>query len=153
MNNGWFFESAKYKFTIDVPNSVYSVLLDNGIIDDLHFRDNELKFIDYMKEDYVFSKHFKCEKSHKVILCFDGIDTVSEIYINGTYVGKTCNMHRKYEFDITNHLKEENELQVKFPAVYNVFNKLYKDNFWKNSCIFSFVGRCFASFWNLSIYC
>src|SRR5699024_1883886 len=45
-----------------------------------------------------------------VILRFDGIDTLGDIYLNDVYLGKTVNMHRTWEFDVTSVLKDGNNL-------------------------------------------
>lgn len=47
-----------------------------------------------------------------VILDCEGIDTVSNMFINGQLVGSTDNMFRRYRFDIGSNLKPgENELR------------------------------------------
>ena len=127
MNGDWTFQSGPYEFLTDVPASVYSVLTENGIIDDLYFGDNELRVIDFMKEPCVFRKTFSFAGGFKALLCFDGIDTVSRISLNGKCIGETCNMHRKYEFDITGLLEDENEIKVEFPAIYRIFEEKYRE--------------------------
>lgn len=42
----------------------------------------------------------------KCRLVFEGIDTLSTVSLNGEIIGKTDNMHRTYEFDITGKLEE-----------------------------------------------
>lgn len=126
LNSDWEFESGKYKFKTDIPSSVYSVLLDNSVIDNLYFGDNELKVIEHMKNKCVYTKHFSHPGYERATLCFDGVDTVSDIYLNGKHIGKLKNMHRKYEYDITEFLKENNELTVEFPPIYYVFEEKYK---------------------------
>uniref|UniRef100_A0A671PDQ8 Beta-mannosidase n=1 Tax=Sinocyclocheilus anshuiensis TaxID=1608454 RepID=A0A671PDQ8_9TELE len=49
----------------------------------------------------------------KAVLVFEGVDTVSTISLNGVTIGKTDNMFRRYDFEVTDLLKdEENILQV-----------------------------------------
>ena len=127
LNDGWKLKSGPHEFATDVPSSVYSVLTENGVIDDLYFGDNELRVIDHMKEQCVYSRKFSSRGSSRTLLCFDGIDTVSKITLNGKRIGETCNMHRKYEFDVTGLLQDENELLVEFPPIYRVFEEKYKE--------------------------
>ena len=48
-------------------------------------------------------------------LCFDGLDTLATISLNGEVLGSTENMHRTYRFDIAPRLVEgDNELIVTF---------------------------------------
>ena len=102
-----------------IPGSVYSCLLENSLMPDPYWRDNELDALKLMENDFLFTEHFVPEKevlsSDRVILKFDGIDTIADITLNGTFLGHTENMHRSFEFDVKELLKEgENELTVKF---------------------------------------
>ena len=102
-----------------IPGSVYSCLLENKLMPDPYWRDNELDALKLMENDFLFTEHFVPEKevlsSDRVILKFDGIDTIADITLNGTFLGHTENMHRSFEFDVKELLKEgENELVVKF---------------------------------------
>ncbi|NUQ91041.1 MAG: glycoside hydrolase family 2 protein, partial [Glycomyces artemisiae] len=54
-----------------------------------------------------------------VDLAFDGLDTVARVSLNGTVVGETANMHRRYRFDARAAIREgANELEVAFTAPY-----------------------------------
>ena len=85
-----------------VPGSVYSFLLNNGLMEDPYYRQNELDALALMEHDYTFSRSFVFDKSvtAPVLLCCDGLDTICDIFLNGQMVGHTENMHRSYEFDI-----------------------------------------------------
>ena len=53
----------------------------------------------------------KCWKADKIILRFDGIDTLASVWLNGEKIGTAENMHRIYEFDVTDRLcSSKNEL-------------------------------------------
>ncbi len=100
-----------------IPGSVYSALLAKELIPDPYYRDNELKLLPLMENDFSFERNFVPEEAlfscDKVVLRFDGIDTLADIYLNGTHLGSACNMHRIWEFDILPLLrKEENSLKV-----------------------------------------
>ena len=45
-------------------------------------------------------------------LVFEGIDTIAQVYLNGEKILDCENMHIAYKFDVTDKLKDENELKV-----------------------------------------
>lgn len=52
-------------------------------------------------------------RGKKSCFIFDGIDTIGDIYLNGTLLGHVKNMHRIWEYSVKNLLKPEgNELKV-----------------------------------------
>ena len=100
-----------------VPGSVYSALLALDKMPDPHYRDNELQAVKLMENDFVFETSFQAEAellaADALFLCFDGIDTLADIYLNDTLLGHTENMHRAWEFDIKSLAKAgENQLRV-----------------------------------------
>ncbi|MBR3825374.1 MAG: glycoside hydrolase family 2 protein [Lachnospiraceae bacterium] len=100
-----------------VPGSVYSALLALDKMPDPHYRDNELQAVKLMENDFVFETSFRAEPellaADALFLCFDGIDTLADIYLNDTLLGHTENMHRAWEFDIKSLAKVgENQLRV-----------------------------------------
>ena len=102
-----------------VPGTVYTDLLRNGQMEDPFFKDNEDKALKLMEEDYEYQVYFDCEKevlqAKHQILHFDGVDTLADIYLNDTKLGETCNMHRVWEFDVSEALREtDNSLRVVF---------------------------------------
>jgi len=102
---------------VQIPGSVYSALLAGNYIPDPYYRDNELQVLPLMDNDFTFSDTFMAEKKageyDSVLLRFEGIDTLADIFLNDIFLGSTCNMHRTYEFDIAESLREgENTLRV-----------------------------------------
>lgn len=68
-----------------------------------------------------FTGSAQLRAKQKVLLVFDGVDTVASIWLNGVVVGKTDNMFRRYDFPVRDLLKDEdNVLKVSFlsPVVY-----------------------------------
>lgn len=54
------------------------------------------------------------------VLCLDGVDTFSTVYLNGTAVGETDDMMLEYRFDVTGALREgENEIAVHIRSTVN----------------------------------
>ncbi len=102
-----------------IPGSVYSCLLENKRMPDPYWRDNELDALKLMENDFIFSEVFVPEKdileSDRIILRFDGIDTIADIALNGEFLAHTENMHRSFEYDVKGVVKPgENELKVTF---------------------------------------
>ncbi len=102
-----------------VPGTVYTDLLRNGQMEDPFFKDNELAALKLMDDDYEYVGTFDAEKeameAKHQILHFDGVDTIADIYLNGTRLGDAYNMHRIWEFEVSDLLKStDNELKVIF---------------------------------------
>lgn len=105
-----------------VPGSVYQDLLKANLIPDPFYRTNEYEVREWMRYDYHYLKTFNYKKTHKhVDLVSDGIDTLSEIYVNDILIAKTNNMHLRYRFSLDHVLVDgENTIKVilKSPIVY-----------------------------------
>lgn len=106
---------------VSIPGSLYSALLDNSIIEDPYYKDNELKTIEYTKRDYTFFRNFNISQdifdSQEIILCLDGIDTIADIEINGFIVSSLNNMHRYWRFNIKKYIKlNENLIKIKIKS-------------------------------------
>ena len=123
LNDNWILKCTETgaSYTTDVPGSVFATLLDNGVMQDPFYRENEDLVEEYALRSYVMTKTFDVGKeflNEKAIrLECDGIDTFSEIYINNTFVANTENMFLKYVFDIKKYLIEgENTIVVKIDS-------------------------------------
>lgn len=101
-----------------VPGDAYSDLLDNGRMEDPFFKDNEYHAIDLMADDYEYNVNLpfnpeEYKDCDRIFLHFDGIDTLGDVYLNGTHLGEVYNMHRIWEFPVEELLHEGyNELRV-----------------------------------------
>ncbi|MBQ8968012.1 glycoside hydrolase family 2 protein [Ruminococcus sp.] len=117
LDKSWVMEYNGKTYIADVPCSVYKTLIENNMIPDPYYRENEYISTGICDMDYTFEKHFDAPEkdSHeKNVLRFDGIDTLSEVRLNGRLLGMTDNMHRIYEYDVEGILKDEdNILSVK----------------------------------------
>jgi beta-mannosidase len=102
-----------------VPGTVYTDLLRNGQMEDPFFKDNELDALKRMEKDYEYVTHFSCDPAllacERIVLHFDGVDTIADVYLNGKLLGSPDNMHRIWEYEVKSHLRaEENELRIVF---------------------------------------
>ena len=114
-----------------VPGSVYTDLYRNGNMEDPFFKDNEDKALKLMDEDYEYVTNFSCEQNlldcQSVILRFDGVDTIADIFLNGTHIGAPDNMHRVWEYEVKDLLKaDENELRVVFHSPTKYIEEAFK---------------------------
>jgi len=106
-------------FPCRIPGTVLQTLLEAGMIEDPFYRDNEERLQPIFYEDFCFEKEFNIEKSFfeedAIFLCFDGLDTIAEIKLNGKLLARTNNMHRKHEFRCKDFLQEGlNKIEVRF---------------------------------------
>ena len=104
-----------------VPGCVHTDLLAAGLIPDPYLADNEPALLWTGRCDWSYSRGFDVPADvparRHVELCFDGLDTLATVLLNGVEVGRTRNMHRRYRFDVRPILRErDNELEVRFDA-------------------------------------
>lgn len=109
------------EYSAAVPGSVLSTLLDAGEIDDPYNRDQEYRIRELFWNDYEFVRTFTVDAKQlsyeKIELVCYGLDTLAELFINGTSVAKTSDMHRTYRFLIGELLHEgENEIRIVFSS-------------------------------------
>ncbi|MFE9726585.1 glycoside hydrolase family 2 protein [Streptomyces sp. NPDC005794] len=104
-----------------VPGCVHTDLLAAGLIDDPYLDDNEKRLGWIGRTDWTYRTTFDwADDGHTYTdLCFDGLDTVATVLLNGTEVGSTANQHRGYRFPVRQLLREGlNTLDVRFTAPY-----------------------------------
>ena len=120
----WQFRSLKKDKqwrSAQVPGTVHTDLLRHELIEPPYYRLNEhdLQWID--KTPWEYKTTFEVsesmyEMSH-ALLCFEGVDTYSKIYLNDTLLLETDNMFRAYEVECKNLLKPgKNQLTVRFDS-------------------------------------
>ncbi|MBQ7565526.1 MAG: glycoside hydrolase family 2 protein [Oscillospiraceae bacterium] len=117
LNGTWRMTGGGFDCEGKVPGSVYSFLLDAGLMEDPFWRENEQDALRLMEHDYTFTRRFSFRPSGRTLLCCDGLDTLCTVVLNGAEVARTKNMHRRYEFDVTALLRDgENELSLTFAS-------------------------------------
>ena len=135
IHSGWQMRQAGWEefLPASVPGSVYHDLMQNGKMDDPFWRDNFPKALKRMDHDYEYKTEFAAGKAllkrDAVLLRFEGIDTVADVFLNGEKLGRTENMHRTFEFEVKDLLKEEgNELRVLLHSPTRFIKEEYKHN-------------------------
>lgn len=129
----WQFKNAKENnwLTASVPGTVHLDLMDHQLIPDPYKDENEKKvqWVENENWDYqtVFKVSAKELQNQNAELVFHGLDTFSEIYLNGKLLKKTDNMFRTWKIPVKDELKVgNNTLQIKFKSSVNVGKDLAK---------------------------
>lgn len=100
-----------------VPGTVFGTFVDNGSMPDPYYRENELEAVQMADNDFEYLRRFSLEEGQlhtdRLLLVFEGIDTLADIYLNGQHLGSAENMHTRWEYDVLGTVAVgENELRV-----------------------------------------
>ncbi len=110
-------DSKSINIATQIPGSVFEALIENDIIEDPFYGENEHEVSWVYDSDWIYETHFDIDprflEHSRILLRFHGIDTLSEVYLNGELLGITENMFITYDFAVKNKLKAvSNELKV-----------------------------------------
>ncbi|MEJ2004127.1 MAG: adenylate/guanylate cyclase domain-containing protein [Cyclobacteriaceae bacterium] len=119
----------------EVPGSVHTDLLINGLIDDPFYRTNERdqQWID--KKDWEYRIFFDVSDStlqrDAVELEFDGLDTYAHVYLNDSLILQADNFFRRWTIDVKKLLHAgSNKLYIHFLSPVRVgLQKLHKNGY------------------------
>jgi beta-mannosidase len=147
LNGKWFMKRIDEPQWIEakVPGSVYSDLLSASKIEDPYYRENEESVYKLSCFDYEYNREFTVTKSileyDFLKLRFEGLDTITEISVNGKKIAETENMHRSYEFDVKGILTEGvNTVHILFKSPVNYLEERKKIKpIWSNFSDTSFA--------------
>lgn len=111
------------------PCSMYSVLLDHKLIPDPFYGMNDRMLREYSNYGCSFTCEFDASEDilskEYNFLKFNGLDTICTIILNGEIIGKTKNMHRRYEFNVKSLLKTKgNILTLEFDSPLEYFREM-----------------------------
>jgi beta-mannosidase len=102
-------------FIIEGPVDVCTALVRHGLIADPYYSTNSTRLRWIEKRYWIYLTEFdKPGGGSTRELCFHGLDTFCDIYLNGSPLGRGDNMFRTYRFDVTPLLKEKNALVLVF---------------------------------------
>jgi len=104
-----------------VPSSIFTNLIDAKKIDRFDVLANPENYQYVSKKPWLYKKTFDCPEDmlgfDRCELVFDGLDTVSQIWLNGKLIAKTKNMFTQHRFEVKELLRAgENSLIVKFDS-------------------------------------
>lgn len=111
------------------PCSLYSVLLEHKLIEDPYYGLNDRKITELSDKNCSFKAEFTVDKSllenNYIELEFLGLDTICSIFLNDALIAKTCNMHRRYVYNIKERLAEgTNTLRLDFSSPTQYFREM-----------------------------
>lgn len=141
----WFFrefsENKWYKGK--VPGCIHLDLMENNLIPDPFKGENENKVQWVEERDWIYQKRFNIHKEFlnypSIEILFQGLDTFTEIYLNGQKVGETDNMFTPWSFEVKPYLKEgENILEIYFHSPSKILEEKAKNHPSLNGAFYSF---------------
>jgi len=102
-----------------VPGGVHTDLLALGKISDPFVADNELRVMWVAENHWEYRHSFNVDANllaeENVSLVCDGLDTIADVYLNGTYLGHAENMFRRWEWNVKSLLRDgSNEIYIVF---------------------------------------
>ncbi len=105
-------------FRANIPGTNFSDLRKIGKVEDNYAADHEQSFMPFAEMDFIYRCTFSAEdilaKKYQQ-LCFEGLDTVCDIFLNQKKIGSTENAFIGYTFDVAGLLKKTgNELILIF---------------------------------------
>ena len=100
-----------------VPGCCEQELQKCGELPDPLVSTNAFAWRAYEGHQWLYAKTFRCparQSGERAVLCFDGIDTLADVFLNGEKVGEAANMLIPHAFDVTGRIREgaENVVQV-----------------------------------------
>ncbi len=133
LNGKWKFRSADNDafYPATVPGCNFTDLMAEGLISDPFDGLNERDCAFVGEKDWVYERDFTVTKDELsadgIMLCFDMLDTICDLFLNGALIGKGENCHLKYTFDVKDILREgENTLKVHFRSPVKYVEEIYK---------------------------
>ena len=135
-STGWSFKNTKtsedtFLPISKFPTTIHQDLLHHGKINDPFLDSNESKVQCVGEEAWTYSTSFTKPKVRaediKFELVFEGLDTHCTIVLNAKEIKRTNNMYLEYRVDITDLIKEVNQLELRFQSTFLVGRKMERD--------------------------
>uniref|UniRef100_A0A336MH08 beta-mannosidase n=1 Tax=Culicoides sonorensis TaxID=179676 RepID=A0A336MH08_CULSO len=106
---------------VEVPSGVYTELEKQGKTESVLFSRNDIELRWVAKSDWTYKFNFQgfddLFNFNYTMVTFHGLDTLTEVKLNGITLGYTNNMFLRYRFDVKKYLRRTgNELIVKFTS-------------------------------------
>lgn len=126
VHTGWQFREAGKDiwYSAIVPGCVHTDLLNNKLIEDPFYRDNEQRLQWIGKSDWEYQTTFNVTPEilarNNIELLFEGLDTYANVFLNGESLLNTDNMFRTWRADCKRLLRQgANTLQIRFRSPIN----------------------------------
>jgi len=123
--------SQEYTYKATVPGDIHNDLINAGVIEAPYYADNSKKCSWVVEKDWKYTKIFNVDSlNKKTYIVFEGIDTVSTIYLNGTKISETDNMFMQYRLDVTDLISlGENKIEVVIHSIRKELEKYPEDGY------------------------
>ena len=119
----WRLKGGEHDLTGNVPGDITDDLLRAGIISDPYVGYNYADCLWVQKQEWSYEREFDLARGlsdKQIRLVLKGVDTFSEVYINGRLVGKTESMHLEYRFPVRPFLHAgKNTVRVRMLPVFD----------------------------------
>lgn len=104
-----------------VPGCVHSDLIDADVIEKPYEGDKELDYLWVGQRDWSYERTFFVDpdfrSNRKMLLRCHGLDTLARVFVNDNLVGKTENMFRSYDFDVSEFIVDgDNTIRIEFTS-------------------------------------
>ena len=121
LNTDWQFRKLgdSFWYPAKVPGVVHTDLLNNRLIDDPYWRNNELDLQWIENEDWEYHTKISIDQKlldrQRIEINFKGLDTYAKVYLNDSLILEANNMFRTWKIEIKELLKlGSNDLSIVF---------------------------------------
>lgn len=132
LNKNWTFTQANKDQWKDcsIPGNNFTALLENHLIPDPYFSNNEKKVQWVSQQEWWFKTSFEIDSAflqqQHIQLDCPGLDTYCSVYLNNQWIGDANNAFRHWSFDAGHFIQPgRNELLIKFQSIEKIADSLY----------------------------
>ena len=134
----------------NMPKQVQEFIFEQGELPDPHVGDNVALWLPVFEQDWVYCKRFPTPKSPgNIELCFMGLDTEVDIFLNGQKIAFCNNMNRRWTIPVGKQLRaegEENLLLLRFRSPKAALRKLAALHGESDFKVSKYLRKCFSDF-------
>jgi len=120
------------KIPATVPGNVEIDLQNAGLIEDPMIGDRVYALRKFETYQWWYHRVFRkpgVPEGHRIELSFEGIDCIADIWLNGVKIARAENMFVEHHYDVTELLKEKNQLHVCIHSTVLEARKHLRNNF------------------------
>jgi len=133
-----------------VPGSIHTDLMAADKISDPYYRDNETALEWIAQKIWVYERNFWISEEwvnsfSTQLLRADGLDTLAELELNGTVLGRADNMFRTWEFPVAAVLRPgDNQIRITFYSPLGYISKKQKEHYYAQAGVIDerIAGSC-----------
>lgn len=134
----------------NMPAQVQEFILAAGELPDPSVQDNAEKWVPVFEKDWIYIKEFVTpDHPGEIYLCFDGLDTEVDVFLNGKPLAYCNNMFRRWRIPVDGKLNppgSQNELVLRFYQPRNVIHKFEAQYPEAGFPLHKFIRKCDTDF-------